>query len=80
MGKRRGMYIKNVSERPVQISMEHRILELGQGEIKMVSAAEVRDPVLRENLQIRTVAIVRPATEAEEAAHFTPEAHEDSGA
>ncbi len=87
MAKRRGMYIKNVSEKLVQIVMEHRTLEMTQGEITMVTAAEVRDPVLRENLQIRTIAIVRPATEDEEAAFFSTaapgteeEAHEDTGA
>ena len=71
MGKRRGMYIKNVSTRPVQILMKTRMLEIPAGEIQIISAEEVRDPVLREHLQIRSVAIVRPATEAEELAYFS---------
>jgi hypothetical protein len=61
------MYIKNVAERPLEIEMETRTLKMKAGEIELVTAVEVRDPVLREHLQVRSVAIVRPATPEEEA-------------
>ena len=67
MGERRGMYIKNVAERLLEIEMETRTLRMKAGEIELVTAVEVRDPVLREHLQIRSIAIVRPATAEEEA-------------
>ncbi len=62
------MYIKNVSERPLVIEMESRTLNMKAGDILLITAKEVRDSVLREHLQVRTVAIVRPATEEEEKA------------
>lgn len=68
MGQRRGMYIKNVSERPLTIEMDTRTLHMAAGEIHLITAKEVRDSVLREHLQIRSVAIVRPATAEEEKA------------
>ena len=70
MSKRRGMFIKNVSDRTVQIVMKTRTLEISLGDIQLISAEEVRDPVLREHLQIRSVAIVRPATYEEEEVYF----------
>lgn len=60
------MLIKNVSERQVEIGMTTRLLKLSAGEITLITAEEVRDAVLRDNLQVRSVAIVRPATEEEE--------------
>jgi hypothetical protein len=66
MTNRRGMLIKNVSERPVEIHMATRTLKLKTGEIQLITAEEVRDDVLRENLQVRSVAIVRPTTPEEE--------------
>lgn len=68
MSKRRGMIIKNVSEKPVKIRLTERILDFSPGDEKLVTAEEVRDPVLRQNLQVRSVAIVRPASEKEEEA------------
>lgn len=68
MANRRGMLIKNVSERPVEIRMASRTLRLKTGEITLITADEVRDEVLRQNLQVRSVAIVRPTTAAEEEA------------
>ena len=73
MAERRGMFIKNVSENPVSIRMTTRVLKLPPGEIQIITADEVRDKVLREHLQVRSVAIVRPATEEEEEA-FAAEA------
>ena len=64
--KRKGMLIKNTHSRPVDIEMASRTVRLNPGEEKLVTAEEVRDPVLRENLQVRAVSIVRPATDEEE--------------
>jgi hypothetical protein len=63
---RRGMLIKNLGERALTIRMLTRKLPLAPGEEAPVTPEEVRDPVLREHLQVRTVAIVRPTTEEEE--------------
>lgn len=62
MPPRRGMIIKNVAERYLEVALEGRTIEMQAEEEVMITADEVRDPVLRENLQLRTVAIVRPAT------------------
>ncbi len=66
MPARRGMLIKNVVERPLRLVLDTRVVPLEPGEEVLVSAVEVRDPVLRENLQVRTIAIVRPATDEED--------------
>lgn len=68
MAERRGMFIKNVSDRSVDIRMKTRTLKLSPGDIQIITAEEVRDVVLREHLQVRSVAIVRPATAEEEEA------------
>lgn len=65
MAIRRGMLIKNVAERPLLIRLKKRVLRMQAGEEVLVTAEEVRDSVLRENLQLRTIAIVRPSTEEE---------------
>ena len=65
MAIRRGMLIKNVAERPLSIRLRTRVIKMAAEEEVLISAEEVRDSVLRENLQIRTIAIVRPATEEE---------------
>jgi hypothetical protein len=62
---RRGMLIKNLSERPLTIRMDTRKLELEAGEEVAVTAEEVRDATLREHLQVRTIAVVRPTTSEE---------------
>ena len=59
------MLIKNVVEEAIAIRMAGRTLDLGPGDEALVTAAEVKDAALREHLQIRTIAIVRPATDAE---------------
>ena len=56
------MIIKNVVERPLALKLDTRVVSMEPGEEVAVTAVEVRDVVLRENLQIRTIAIVRPAT------------------
>lgn len=65
MSERRGMVIKNVSGAPLTIRMSTRKLDLGAGEEALLSAAEVKDRGLRRKLQVRSIAIVRPATEEE---------------
>ena len=64
--KRKGMIIKNTEDRVVEIHLTTRTLVIRPGEEYPLTAAEVKDPVLRENLQLRTISIVRPTTEAEE--------------
>lgn len=63
---RRGMIIKNTNDRPVDIQMATRRITVHPGEEQMITAEEVRDPTLRQSLQIRAISIVRPATETEE--------------
>lgn len=60
------MLIKNLGERPLAIRMMSRKLSLEPGEESAVTPEEVRDPILREHLQVRTVAIVRPTTPEED--------------
>jgi hypothetical protein len=60
------MFIKNVSERPVEIRMASRTLRLKAGEVTQITAEEVRDETLRNHLQVRSVAIVRPTTADED--------------
>jgi hypothetical protein len=72
MAERRGMIIKNVSERALDLGLDTRTVHLEPGDERPVTAAEVRDGVLREALQLRTIAIVRPST-AEEAAALDDE-------
>ncbi|HEX7071513.1 MAG TPA: hypothetical protein VF190_11935 [Rhodothermales bacterium] len=64
--KRRGMLIKNTDERPVEIRMNRRTILLTPGEEQFITSDEVRDPALREKLQIRGISIVRPSTDEEE--------------
>ena len=66
--KRRGMLIKNTNDRPVELGLANRSVHLNPGEEQLITAEEVRDPMLRAKLQVRAVSIVRPATEEEEAA------------
>ncbi|MEM8556744.1 MAG: hypothetical protein AAGG50_02765 [Bacteroidota bacterium] len=63
--QRRGMLIKNVSERPLTIILKNRGIDMTAGEEVLVTAEEVRDDILRDHMQRRTIAIVRPSTEEE---------------
>lgn len=65
---RRGMLIKNNGTDTVRVSMSSRVLHLEPGEEKFITPNEVRDPGLREALQERSIAIVRPATAQEDEA------------
>ncbi|WP_263786936.1 hypothetical protein [Salinibacter grassmerensis] len=65
---RRGMLIKNTGSEAVEVSMSSRRLHLNPGEASFITAEEVRDSTLRVALQERSIAIVRPATSAEDEA------------
>ena len=60
------MLIKNTDERSVEIRMNRRTITLSPGEEQFITSDEVRDPALREKLQVRGVSIVRPSTDEEE--------------
>ena len=66
--ERRGMLIKNTGTEAARVAMASRIVRLGPGEEKFITPEEVRDPMLREALQQRSIAIVRPATPQEDEA------------
>ena len=68
MSERRGMIIKNVSEQTLDLRLDTRTLTMSAGAEKPVTAPEVKDPILRNALQLRTIAIVRPTTPEESAA------------
>ncbi len=63
---RRGMLIKNLGGQPLTIRMATRTLDLGPGDEEALTPEEVRDSVLRDHLQVRSVAIVRPTTPEED--------------
>lgn len=65
---RRGMLITNNGTDVIQVSMSSRRLRLKPGEEAFITPDEVRDPMLREALQERSIAIVRPATPGEDEA------------
>ena len=65
MPERRGMIIKNVSEGSLDLRLDTRTVALAPGEERPVTAIEVRDGTLREALQLRHIAIVRPTTTEE---------------
>jgi len=62
------MLIKNTGNDTVRVAMATRMLRLDPGEEKFITPEEVRDPIMRESLQERAIAIVRPATAAEDEA------------
>lgn len=67
------MLIKNVTEADLDITVASRTIHMTPGEEVLVTPVEVRDPVLRTNLEVRTIAIVRPATDDEDAASVAAE-------
>lgn len=62
------MLIKNTGSESVQITMATRVMTIDSGEEQFITPEEVRDPLLRESLQVRAISIVRPATEEEDEA------------
>lgn len=67
MPQRRGMIIKNVSEQTLDIRLDQRTIHMEPGAEVLVAAHEVREAAMRSNLQVRTIAIVRPSTDEEAA-------------
>ena len=65
MPHRRGMLVKNVAEQSLSIRLKTRVLALEPGDERLVTPEEVRDAELREHLQVRSIAVVRPATDEE---------------
>ena len=49
--KRKGVIVKNTEERSVEIKLTTRTLVIHPGQECALTADEVKDPVLRENLQ-----------------------------
>jgi len=60
------MLIKNNGTETVEVAMSSRQLRIDPGDEAFLTPNEVRDPVLREALQERSIAIVRPATPEED--------------
>jgi hypothetical protein len=65
---RRGIFITNTGQDPVTVSMAARDVRVDPGRNVQITATEVRDPAMRDALQLRAISIVRPATEEEEQA------------
>ena len=66
--KRKGMIIKNTGPTPMSIAFENRTVDIPpKGTIPIMSEEAMND-ALRDLLQVRALAIVRPLTPSEEAA------------
>ena len=61
------MLIKNADPFPRTVALKTRTLVLEPGEAAPITSKEVMDPALRDMLQTRDLAIVRPISEEEEA-------------
>ena len=59
------MLVKNTHDTPVVLDLSTRTISLDPGDETGITAEEVKDPSMRDHLQIRTVSIVRPTTEEE---------------
>ena len=66
--RRKGMIIKNADKVDKTVQLATRTLDLSPGETVALASAEVTDPALRDLLQVRALAIVRPLTDEEEIA------------
>ena len=64
--RRKGMVIKNPDPLKRSVTLHTRELVLNPGQQTPITAEEVMDPALRDLLQTRKLAIVRPNTEHEE--------------
>ena len=62
------MIIKNADKVAKSVPLATRTLHLEPGETVKLASKEVMDPTLRDLLQVRELAIVRPLTEEEEVA------------
>jgi hypothetical protein len=61
------MLVKNTHDTPVVMELSTRTIRLDPGDETGITAEEVKDAAMRDHLQIRTVSIVRPTTEEENA-------------
>ena len=62
---RKGMIIKNTNKRTISVKLDGRKLDIQPGEQVSVTADEVMDNALRDLLQVRDLAIVRPLSDEE---------------
>ena len=63
--KRKGMIIKNTDKKPLTVKLKHREFGLPPGGEAPITSDEVMEDAMRDLLQIRQLAIVRPLTEQE---------------
>lgn len=63
---RKGMIIKNTNKKAISVKLQGRVIELPPGGAASVTSQEVMDNALRDLLQVRDLAIVRPLTEEED--------------
>ena len=63
---RKGMIIKNANKKPISVKLGGRVIEIPPGGTAPVTSEEVMDNALRDLLQVRDLAIVRPLTEEED--------------
>ncbi|MCY4158900.1 MAG: hypothetical protein OXE92_04155 [Bacteroidetes bacterium] len=64
--KRKGMIIKNANKKAISVKLQGREIEIPPGGTATVTSQEVMDNALRDLLQVRDLAIVRPLTDKEE--------------
>ncbi len=62
---RKGMIIKNTNKKAITVRLEGREIDIPAGGTVPVTSQEVMDNALRDLLQVRELAIVRPLTEEE---------------
>ncbi|MCY4674302.1 MAG: hypothetical protein OXD43_11175 [Bacteroidetes bacterium] len=63
--KRKGMIVKNTNKKPLSVKLKHREIGLPPGGTAPVTSDEVMEDAMRDLLQVRKLAIVRPLTEQE---------------
>ena len=63
--KRKGMIIKNTDKKPLTVKLKHREIGLPPGGTAPITSDEVMENAMRDLLQVRQLAIVRPLTEQE---------------
>lgn len=63
--KRKGMIIKNTNKKPLTVKLKHREIRLPPGGMAPITSDEVMENAMRDLLQVRQLAIVRPLTEQE---------------
>ena len=63
---RKGMIIKNTNKKAISVKLQGRVIEIPPGGTAPVTSQEVMDNALRDLLQVRDLAIVRPLTEEED--------------